>query len=214
MDADAWDATADTLALLTAAADQKVSPRKFRLLMAALVRDARGPRLAPVVEQTVSLAERFADGLVELRRVANAHGDLDDRWAGSELPLVLDPDPGYLTDRTLAVVRRLGGWDVSGRTGDALDEFVRGRDRRNRFVREVFGNPFRPLAVEPKWLTATVHWLARGAYQTGRFDALPVLADAIEEGGCDNRPLLDHLRDPAATHVRGCWAVDAILGKS
>ncbi|MFO0852370.1 MAG: hypothetical protein U0871_27990 [Gemmataceae bacterium] len=213
MDKDVWDATADTLALLTAAGEQKMSPRKFRLLMAALVRDARGPRLAPVVEQTVSLAERFADGLVELRQVVNAYVDLDARWAGSELPLVLDPDPGYLTDRALAVARRLGGWDASDRTGDALDEFVRGRDRRNRFVREVFGNPFRKVAVEPKWLTATVHGLARAAYQTGRFDALPLLADALEEVGCDSQPLLDHLRDSAATHIRGCWAVDAILGK-
>jgi hypothetical protein len=39
------------------------------------------------------------------------------------------------------------------------------------------------------------------------------LADALEEAGCDSADLLGHLRGPGP-HVRGCWAVDLILGKS
>jgi hypothetical protein len=40
---------------------------------------------------------------------------------------------------------------------------------------------------------------------------VPVLADALEEAGCTDRTLLEHCR--GGLHVRGCWAVDLLLGK-
>jgi hypothetical protein len=40
-----------------------------------------------------------------------------------------------------------------------------------------------------------------------------ILADALQDAGCDSDDILDHLRDPHATHVRGCWVVDLVLGK-
>ena len=43
-------------------------------------------------------------------------------------------------------------------------------------------------------------------------DRLAVLADALEEAGCDNDDLLSHVRGPGP-HVRGCWVVDLLLGK-
>ncbi|MBX9578704.1 MAG: hypothetical protein K2X87_00200 [Gemmataceae bacterium] len=81
-------------------------------------------------------------------------------------------------------------------------------------VRDIFGNPFRPVAVEPEWRTSAVVALARGVYADRAFDRLPVLADALDDAGCTNADLLAHCRDPALTHVRGCWAVDLILGLS
>jgi hypothetical protein len=42
---------------------------------------------------------------------------------------------------------------------------------------------------------------------------LAVLADALEDAGCNDAELLGHLRSPGP-HVRGCWAVDLVLGKS
>ena len=41
---------------------------------------------------------------------------------------------------------------------------------------------------------------------------LAVLSDALEEAGCDDVSILDHLRS-TSPHYRGCWAVDLILGK-
>jgi hypothetical protein len=41
---------------------------------------------------------------------------------------------------------------------------------------------------------------------------LPVLADALEEAGCDDREFLAHLRG-GGPHCRGCFVVDALLGK-
>ncbi|WP_439623536.1 hypothetical protein [Gemmata sp.] len=55
--------------------------------------------------------------------------------------------------------------------------------------------------------------LARGIYDQRTFDQLPILADALQDAGCDADAILDHFRDPTATHVRGCWALDLVLGK-
>ncbi len=81
------------------------------------------------------------------------------------------------------------------------------------FLRDLFGNPFRPPPVfDPGWRTSQVVALARGAYELSAFDQLPILADALEDAGCADEQLLDHGRGPA-THVRGCWLVDLILAK-
>jgi hypothetical protein len=88
-----------------------------------------------------------------------------------------------------------------------------------RLFRCVFGNPFRPASAGPSWLTSTVEPLAQAAYAerdlpSGELvpERLAVLADALEEAGCDNADLLGHLRGPGP-HVRGCWALDLLLGK-
>jgi len=87
------------------------------------------------------------------------------------------------------------------------------------YLRDVFGNPFRPVAGDPAWLTPTVVSLARAAYDerlllSGELDRdrLLILADALEEAGCTNPSLLGHLRG-SGPHVLGCWAVDLLLGK-
>ena len=88
---------------------------------------------------------------------------------------------------------------------------------------EACGSPFRPVTVEPGWLTwhggAAVK-LAQAIYEdrelpSGHLDAarLAVLADLLEEAGCSDPHLLGHLRSPGP-HVRGCVAVDALLGRS
>ena len=80
-------------------------------------------------------------------------------------------------------------------------------------LRCVFGNPFRPTAFDPTWRTPTVVAIAAGAYADRAFDRLPILADALEDAGCDAAELLAHLRGPGP-HARGCWALDAVLGKT
>jgi hypothetical protein len=84
-------------------------------------------------------------------------------------------------------------------------------------LRDVFGNPFRRApAVNPAWLACSdgaVPRLAQVIYADREFDRLPVLADALEDAGCTDAELLGHLRSPGP-HVRGCWAVDLVLGKT
>lgn len=107
-------------------------------------------------------------------------------------------------------------------------------------IRDIVGNPFRPVrlpnapgcaacggagrflvgtggdaeAVRCRccpWLTPQVLSLAQAAY-SGDWSATLPLSDALEEVGCDSACLLHHLRSPIP-HVRGCWAIDLLLGK-
>jgi hypothetical protein len=80
-------------------------------------------------------------------------------------------------------------------------------------LREVLGNPFRPVTFSPSWRTDTAVSLARTMYDARDFSAMPILADAIQDAGCDSADILSHCRDANATHVRGCWVVDLVLGK-
>jgi hypothetical protein len=87
-------------------------------------------------------------------------------------------------------------------------------------LRDIAGNPFRLVTLSPAWKTPQVVALAQAAYDqreipSGTLDPvrLAVLADALEEAGCTDPELLGHLRSPCP-HVRGCWVVDLLLGKS
>ncbi len=81
------------------------------------------------------------------------------------------------------------------------------------FLRDIFGNPFQPVTFEPAWRTPESINIAGRMYDSRDFSAMPILADALEEGGCTNSNVLLHCREPGA-HVRGCWVVDLVLGKS
>ncbi len=76
----------------------------------------------------------------------------------------------------------------------------------------IFGNPYRAIPISPAWLTTTVRGLARNIFEYHAFDRLPILADALEDAGCDNVDLLGHFRS-GQQHGYGCWRIDLILGK-
>ena len=78
-------------------------------------------------------------------------------------------------------------------------------------VRDIFGNPFRPVAFDPNWRTSTAAALARTMYEAREFSAMPILADALQDAGCENADVLAHCRG-LGPHVRGCWVVDGVLG--
>ncbi len=83
-----------------------------------------------------------------------------------------------------------------------------------RLLRDIFGNPFRPVAFDPAWRTSTAVAIAQGMYDSRDFNAMPILADALQDSGCDNDDILNHCRDEKQVHVRGCWVVDLVLGKA
>jgi hypothetical protein len=92
----------------------------------------------------------------------------------------------------------------------AIKEAVR-RTQTQR-LRDIFGNPFRPVTFDPSWQTSTVVALAKQMYESRDFSPMPILADALQDAGCDHADILDHCRGPGP-HVRGCWVVDLVLGK-
>ena len=81
-----------------------------------------------------------------------------------------------------------------------------------------YGAPTDLRIIPPAWRTDTVVLLARRMYESRDFSAMPILADALQEAGCDDsntlhRYMLHHCRNPVATHIHGCWVVDLILGE-
>ena len=86
------------------------------------------------------------------------------------------------------------------------------RQRQADALRDALGNPFAPVTWEPHWRSETVVALATGIHFDNAVDRLPILADALEEAGCDDEDVLTHCRGPAP-HARGCWVVDACRGR-
>jgi len=79
-------------------------------------------------------------------------------------------------------------------------------------LRDLFDNPFRPITFDRRWRTETTVAFASGIYSDRAFDRMPILADALEEAGCDVPEVLAHCRGPGP-HARGCWVVDGVLDK-
>jgi hypothetical protein len=79
-------------------------------------------------------------------------------------------------------------------------------------VRDIFGNPFRPVAFDDSWRTSTVLALASGIYAEQAFDRMPILADALQDAGCENEDILNHCREQKE-HVRACWVLDLAMDR-
>jgi hypothetical protein len=110
-------------------------------------------------------------------------------------------------------------WVVEGASRPAEPIWAAEEEAQAVLLRCIIGNPFRPVTASPSWRSPQVVALAQAAYEqrelpAGTLDTarLAVLADALEEAGCTDADILNHLRGPGP-HVRGCWAVDLLLGK-
>jgi hypothetical protein len=108
--------------------------------------------------------------------------------------------PYYVADEILNATKSLG-------QGDAAERSI------IRLLHDIFGPlPFRDVHIAPVWLTSDVLALASGIYDEMAFDRMPILADALQDDGCEDTDILAHCRG-AGPHVRGCWVVDLVLGK-
>jgi hypothetical protein len=77
-------------------------------------------------------------------------------------------------------------------------------------LRDIFGNPFRPVAITSSWHSwngGTIAKLAQTIYDDRAFDRLPILADALEDAGCTNQDILGALpwRWRACARLLGCY---------
>jgi hypothetical protein len=217
-----WLRSANPQAMLKFLGPQ-ASDRKLRLFSCACCRRAWGFARAKRLKEILPLLEGFADGTKKDKDRARAEGlgaavlgatKLDDPqqclggeiWRASRKEL--DRHECDLGELAAAAF----GWAAGVTTGFAKAKKAE-RAQQAIVVREMFGNPFRPVTFSANWLTSTVLTLAQHIYESREFSAMPILADALQDAGCDNEELLNHLRDPKAAHVRGCWALDLVLGK-
>jgi hypothetical protein len=83
-------------------------------------------------------------------------------------------------------------------------------------LREVVGPlPVLRVAINPAIFLGnggTIPKLAQGIYDDRGFDRMPLLADALEDAGCDHGEIVAHCRGQGP-HSRGCWVIDLVLGK-
>jgi hypothetical protein len=237
-----WQVCADPYSML-AFLKGKASDRKLRLFACACCRCFWHLLTDERSRNAVEAAERFAEGLIRKKELKAAQTAADEVPNGYEsekdlaayaVASVAVQNANAAAEGVLEVIVEVGltpeerqqravfptadTRDMTREQWGARIEAVWGRRRREccSQLREVIGNPFRALQVDPCWLAwngGAVRQLARSIYDEGRFDELPFLADALQEAGCSEPDLLAHCRRPDG-HVRGCWAVDLLLGKS
>ena len=166
----------------------------------------------------LSAVESFADGELtqdELRGLVDAiGGSFGDVGRYNPLQDVQDACRStYLAAEPLV---------SAGRVSQALRLCVRAgllEARQVSALREVVRFPTRP-GLSQAWRTPAALLVACGCYEardlpSGHLDParFAVLSDAFEEAGCTDPDVLSHLRSPGP-HVRGCWALDLVLGKA
>jgi hypothetical protein len=146
----------------------------------------------------VEQAELFANGITSMRdlRAANRIADeAADASSGGPALVgydITNDDPHYAG--SVASVRAAG---IAGEAANSQSASQAETVAQLGFLRDVFGNPFRPVAFNPEWRTDTAVTLARTMYESRDFNAMPILADALQDAGCDNADVLDHCRDVA-----------------
>jgi hypothetical protein len=160
----------------------------------------------------VEASALFADGLVEKDQLMAAHTASENAVSDESEPSA----PRYAAAAATAVSATFFKAEsvclcASLAAGDDLKGGPEHTAQCN-LIRDIFGNPFHPITLDPSWLTSTVQALASGIYEERAFDRMPILADALQDAGCDNEDILNHCRQPGE-HCRGCWVVDLLLGK-
>jgi hypothetical protein len=202
-----WLACEDPHQMMFSLADvvgkSKAGRRKIRLLMSACCRQAWHHFVDPRGRELIEASEAYADNLLSYRefrglwdKVLNAHAG---GAKGTHLACMASHYQIWAAAKD--------GWPRA-----ITGESVLRASEKAALLRCVFGNPFRPVSVDPSLHTSTVIALARQMYESRDFSPMPILADALQDAGCEIADILDHCRGPGP-HVRGCWVADLLLGK-
>lgn len=219
-----WQGCDDLWNMLDYIWDRPVTQRKPRLFTCACLRCIWTLLAVPWRRQAVELAERYADGEIN-------YSEIESFYAATARPSSYESSD--VDDAVYMATTPDGLWATAHQGADAASHHSRVitgnptieaaiQARHRQLLRDVVGSPFRTVAIDPGWLTwhaGVIPQLAWAIYEDrvlpeGTLDLarLAILADALEEAGCNNANILTHLRSPGP-HVRGCWCVDLLLGK-
>jgi hypothetical protein len=214
-----------------------LSERKARLFAAACCRRVFPLMLDGRSWHAVTVCELYADGLTSQRALVAARAEAGEvARALAVAPLSLARNKALAAARAAHYAARPTSKrpalvnEVRQAADAALMADIIGRLSSRihiesvlpqcQLLRCILGNPFRPVTVSPAWQSPQLVALAQAAYEERELPAgtldlarLAVLADALEDAGCDQADLLSHLRGPGP-HVRGCWVLDLLLGKT
>jgi hypothetical protein len=207
----------------------KATGRKLRLFACACCREHWPETPDPTLLRAYFVAERHADGEASeqerdelFHQTARASLDRYSYLRQTEIHEVACCD-------TRLRFSMLVGFAVGSQAGDLETHITSayqraaaqppwgssppGHTNRTTYLRDIFGNPYRLITFSPSWRTDTAVSLARQMYDSRDFSASPILADALQDAGCDDIDILNHCREAGVTHVRGCWVVDHLLAK-
>jgi hypothetical protein len=207
----------------------RTTDRKLRLFACASARCVHqrlagwAKQLDERIRRSLQVAEQFADGLATKQALSEAAAAAEQACQDAK------NRSGVLT-RVVGPPESIGRYVAFSDAEDAAWYTM--------LLARVFSGPT-PLAADCDLIRCISHWppsparqfdarlrqcgtaqeLARAAYENRRLPEgtldptrLALLADALEDAGCTDAGLLGHLRGPGP-HVRGCWAVDLVLGK-
>jgi hypothetical protein len=229
-----WLTGTDTKSMLEFLRD-KGGERKLRLFACACCREVWDWLEEAESREAVEVAERYADGLATLEVLLTAyrnaqspaaHSDpaANAAWNAAAHPADEEFSEWYrpvgVVPTAVEVAWNASGniWEQNGDEGPDEWPFKKSTAQSVQadLLRDIFNNPFRPAWIDPVWLVwndGTVVKIAQGIYDERAFDRLPVLADALEDAGCHDTAILNHCRRPGQ-HVRGCWVVDLLTGRT
>jgi hypothetical protein len=205
------------------------APRKMRLFLLACCYRACQGSADPSCAELLKLAERFVETPPPLPRQENL---LTPFYMKPGIPGAVYSALTNSIGLAAAELRRFAGQTARAAAGNrqvgvAAERAALENEAREqcRLLRDIF-NPFRPVPLGEekgrwekqrrawlRWNGEAVRGLAEAIYEEKAFDRLPILGDALEDAGCAEIDLLDHLRGPGP-HTLGCWALDAILGRA
>lgn len=213
-----WNGCADPRPMLQFL-HRKQSRRKQRLFACACCRLV-WERIPPAWKPAVEVSEAYADGSATRDQLIEARNEAEStllRRADIDFLDVDSPrcacDIAHSSPLVNITATRAAGLrhDEKPKTGAQAAILAQTCD----LLRDIFC-PFRTRAslrsLRNVCSLPPVPELARAIYEERGFDRCPILADALEEAGCNDAEVLGHLRGPGP-HCRGCWVVDAMLAK-
>jgi hypothetical protein len=221
MDSEQWLRTADAdLMLDFLYCSDRLSERKLRLFLVACAYAVWDQLTSGTLREAVEVGELLADNIASeadrLRCVAAVreiplayHTSSGENWFHRHPPEVVSAY--FAAQLTVGNYRGCGG-RIFTRVGWQMANRATGLVRVG-LLRELFGSPFVQSPIDPSWLTPDVVSLAQSIYDRKMFSDMPALAEALSRSTCTDEVILSHCRD-AGVHIRGCWVLDLILGRS
>jgi hypothetical protein len=200
----------------------RLSARKLRLFACACCRRIWELLEKPLSRKAVELAEKHAEGRGWASQLAAVRRELIMEPTGPYFNIpcsaalrTSERQAFQAASQTAWTAAHARAWQHSqGKWLHDERELIRREEQAAQCVllRDLVRSPANSEAAAPGRRSPTAMSLAQSIYEEHAFDRLPILADALEDAGCGNAELVGHLREPGP-HVRGCWALDLILGK-
>ena len=177
---------------------QKLTKRHYRLLACAFCRHDKQIMADARCLIAVQTAELFADKEADLYLLRNAYNmalaSFNNRSKCWQFSLALSACVEDIKKEMSRLLLRAGRLKIFDLIQCDLIRDIAGNPWQSLKPLQAFGG----LMCHPwlAWNDGTVRKIARGIYDNHDFASMPILADALQEAGCQDKRILDHLLAP------------------